>query len=672
MLRFRSSLAAFLGVATLLLLAAAAGAQDKGTLKPVRIKDLSYGEVLFYFYQDDYFDSLTRLLAAEDWNRIPHHSADAELLRGGLYLSLGNHNEAGAIFERLLKGQVSPGVRNRAWYYLAKVWYQRGYYDKAEATLRRIIGSLPEQMDADRRMLMANILLREGRYDDAIAELNGWRGPPDWTAYAQFNLGVALVRKGRLADAAHWLDGVGTLETDNEELKSLKDKANLALGFAYIQADQPAVAKPYLERVRLDGPQSTKALLGVGWADAAQGDYRGALVPWMELHGRNLLDSAVQEAYLAVPYAFGKLGANKQAADNYTTAIQSYDAEVGRLDESIQAIREGRMLNAIVERESTGRLGWFWQLRTLPDAPESRYLYHLLATNEFQEGLKNYRDLHFLDHVLGDWDSSMVAFDDMLDTRRTAFDKRLPEVDASLAKFDLERLEGSRVDLESRLATIDSTGDFVGLGTAHEQQQWRKVAQIEEALASAPQDEATDAMREKARLMKGVLLWQLSDAYKARLWAERRGLHDLDAALKEAQKRWVLVERARKEFPGRTAEFAARVDAMKLRIAALQTRLGAMSERQGQYLQYVAVAELAQQQERLATYRIQARYELATILDRAANPPPPTPPAGQAVPTEPPAETPPEPASEQPTPEPSQPAATGSPQGEEPVEEPKP
>jgi hypothetical protein len=654
--RLRSILAAS-ACCGVLCVAATALAQDKGTLKPVRIRDLSYGEVLFYFYQDDYFTALTRLLAAEDLKRLPHHEADAELLRGGLYLSLGNHNEAGAIFERLLKDQVSPGVRNRAWYYLAKIWYQRGYYDKAEATLRRIIGSLPGEMDADRRMLMAQILLREERYDDAIAELNGWLGPADWTAYAEFNLGVALVRKGRLSDAVHWLDAVGTMETDSEELKSLKDKANLALGFAYLQADQPAQAKPYLERVRLDGPHSNKALLGVGWADAAEGDYRAALVPWTELHGRNLLDAAVQEAYLAVPYAFGKLNANKQAADNYTTAIGSYDAEVARLDESIQAIRAGRMLDAIVERETTGRLGWFWQLRTLPDAPESRYLYHLLATNDFQEGLKNYRDLKFLGRVLGEWDASTVAFDDMIDTRRAAFEKRLPEVDASLARFDLDRLENTRVDLASRLGTIESTSDFVGLATSHEQELWRKISRVDDALTAAPQDDASDEMREKARLIKGVLLWQLSEAYKARLWGERRSLRELDAALKEAQKRWVLVERARKESPARTVEFAARVDAMKLRIAALQTRLTAMAERQNRYLQYVAVAELAQQEERLATYRIQARYELATILDRAANPEAaPAPAPGVAAPTE--AAPAPSTEPEQPAPEPSE--ATGT------------
>ncbi len=44
-------------------------------------------------------------------------------------------------------------------------------------------------------MLLAQLMLRQGRYDDAIAALRSWHGAPDWTAYAQFNLGVALVRK---------------------------------------------------------------------------------------------------------------------------------------------------------------------------------------------------------------------------------------------------------------------------------------------------------------------------------------------------------------------------------------------------------------------------------------------------------------------------------------------
>ena len=64
-----------------------------------------------------------------------------------------------------------------------------------------------------------------------VAALSAWHGPPDWTAYAEFNLGVALVRKGRLPDAIPHLDQVGRMETSSEELLALRDKANLALGF---------------------------------------------------------------------------------------------------------------------------------------------------------------------------------------------------------------------------------------------------------------------------------------------------------------------------------------------------------------------------------------------------------------------------------------------------------
>ena len=45
---------------------------DPNGLAPHTVQDLAYGDVLFYFYQDDYFDSITRLLAARQLDRIPH------------------------------------------------------------------------------------------------------------------------------------------------------------------------------------------------------------------------------------------------------------------------------------------------------------------------------------------------------------------------------------------------------------------------------------------------------------------------------------------------------------------------------------------------------------------------------------------------------------------------
>ena len=606
-------------LAGLLAGSALAAEEPKGTLAPTTVKDLYYGDVLFYFYQDDYFNALTRLRAAQEKHRMAHHADEAELLLGGLYLSYGEHLEAGAIFDRLLKADAPLSVRNRAWFYLGKVWYQRGYWAQAENALRKVEGELPAQLEAEKRNLLAQVLIQQGRYDDAIALLNGWRGPPDWTAFAQFNLGVALVRKGRLADAATMLDAVGRMEAPNEELAALRDKANLALGYAYLQAGQAAEAKPILQRVRLEGPQSNKALLGVGWADSATEQYRAALVPWMELHGRNLLDAAVQESYLAVPFAFAKLNANAQAAEYYTTAIRSYADESARIDESIAAIKDGQLLDTLVKHDAQGRYGWFWQLENLPDAPESRYLYHLLAGHEFQEGLKNYRDLDYMQRNLAEWDRSLAAFGDMLDTRRTAYNQRLPKIDASLASMDPRAIASTRVELESRLNAAERAGDFAALGTAQEQQMWGTIHEIEDALAAQPDDPSLDETRDKVRLLKGVLYWQMNESFKARTWTTRRSLKELDAALKQMEKRWLLVQQARKNMPNDTEAFAHRVAQLRPRIEALGTRLAAAGRAQGEYLAGIAVDELEAQKQRLTSYQVQARFALASIYDRSAD-----------------------------------------------------
>ena len=622
MLRMRYTLLPIFLGGLLLALPPAAGAAkyvkpDPNGLPPHEIKDLHYGDVLFYFYQDDYFDSITRLLAAQQLDRLPHTEGEAQLLLGGLYLSLGEHVEAGKIFEALLAGKTSEAVRNKAWFYLGKVWYQRGYLEESERALRQVSDKIQPRINAERYMLLAQLMLREGRYDDAIKALSSWRGAPDWTAYAQFNLGVALVRKGRVPEAIGYLNRVGRMETADEELLSLRDKANLALGFALLQAKRPTEAKPILERVRLEGPYSSMALLGVGWADSSVGEFKRALVPWLALRKRNLLDSAVQESYLTVPYAFNQLGASGQAAEYYNSAIESYDAELKRIDDSIEQIRNGDLLDRLLNDDKKDTLTWYWQLKTLPNAPESRYLYQLLATNEFQEGLKNYRELNFMSHNLDDWRGDLAAYNDMLDTRQQAYNERVPKADAVMAATDLDALTQRRVDFESRINEIEKSSDVAALGTPEEQKTWARLKRIEDYLALHPDDPDLTEMREKLRLMKGVMYWRLSESFKARLWNERRSVKELEASLIETQRRALLVKQARAAVPSDTGDFAARVAAVRDRMDQLKQRLAALTEKQNRYLQSIAIEELGRQKQRIETYQIQARFELAAIYDKA-------------------------------------------------------
>ncbi len=598
---------------------AAAAHRDPGALPAIRIRDLSYGDVLFYYFQgpDRDLEALTRLSAYEHWNLVPHHEADAQLLLGGLYLDLGLHNEAGARFEKLLTPDVPLGVRNRAWFYLAEVWYARGYLDKAEQALGQVKGRLPVELESEKEHLLSNALIDQGRYDDAVQLLERWRGPPDWMAYARYNLGIALVREHRLSEADRSLSAVGTLVTHDPELIALRDRANLALGYAYLQANQPAGARPALERVRLAGPSANQALLGMGWADAALGDYRGALVPWLELRRRSLMDSAVQESYLAVPYAYGKLGADGEAAENYESALESYTSENRALDAAIARVRSGKLLEPLLAQQDGAQYGWFWQLKNLPNAPESRYLYAILAGHDFQEGLKNYRDLGYMQRTLGQWAQSMDAFADMIDARQRAYAERLPRVDQLLASRAAERLQRRRNELQSRLEVIEREHDVAALGSPDERGHWARVLQIESALAAAPHDAANDALRDRLRVVKGVLYFEMDQAFKARVWQQQRTIRDLDLALSEAQERWIRVERARNSVPTNTGEFAARVAALRERIGSLETRLADMRQKQGRYLAQLADSQLEAQKQRLDAYQVQARFELASMYDRA-------------------------------------------------------
>ncbi len=582
------------------------------------VQDPQYGEVLFYFYQEDYFPAIVRLLAAKQQQQLDDHAEDAELLLGGLYLSYGHHLEAAAIFERMLADNVSTEIRDRTWFFLAKIWYQRGYLDKSLHALSLVEGELPDNLQREALMLQAQVLIDGGNYDGAISLLQDWKGRTEWASYAKFNVGVALVRSGRVAEAQALLDDLGSLNPFNDELTALRDKANLALGYALLQDGQPAAAKLPLQRVRLEGPFSNKALLGVGWADAEMENYRRALVPWMELRGRDLLDSAVQESMLAIPYGLAKLESISQAADHYLNAIEAFYEEINRLDRTIAHIESGEMFDEFLLTDPLDSTGWYWQLQELPEGPEARYLFHLLATHEFQEGLKNFRDLTYLGKNLEDWQGSIDVYGNMLETRKQAYDERLPRVEGALARADLDGMVDQKLEFDSTLNNIEDSHDWLALATPSEFEMWGEIAGLESTPALRADIPEAEEVREKIQLLKGVLQWQLERDFKDRLWRIRRNLNDAGESLVATQRSRRQIDETMRNEPLRFAQLSERVYGLGPRIDGMKTRVdGALAE-QRNFLQEIAVGELQAQKQRLDIYTVQARFALAAIYDVAA------------------------------------------------------
>ncbi len=585
---------------------------------PIVVEDPHYGEVLFYFYQEDYFPAIVRLLAAKEQQQLEEHGEESELLLGGMYLSYGHHLEAAEIFERLLADNVDQDIRDRTWFFLAKIWYQRGYLDKSRQALSYIEGELPKNLQREALMLHAQILIDAGEYDAAVAKLENWKGKTEWASYAKFNIGVALVRSGRVEEAARLLDDLGNLNPFNNELMSLRDKANLALGYALLQDGQPVAAKAPLQRVRLEGPFSNKALLGVGWADAEMDNYQRALVPWMELRSRDLLDSAVQESMLAIPYAMAKLDSISQAADHYLNAIEAFYEETNRLDRTIGHIESGAFFDGFLRDDPLDSTGWYWRLEQLPEGPEARYLFHLLATHEFQEGLKNYRDLNYLYRNLDTWQQSVDVYANMLETRKQAYAERLPRIEDALERADLDEMVSRKLEYDSTLNNIEQSGDWLALATRSEFEMWGEITGLERTPALAADIPEAREVRDKIALLKGVLQWELERQFSDRLWRIRRNLRQAGEALVDAQRSRRQIDETMRSEPLYFEELATRVYGLSPRIELMKMRVGDAMAKQRAFLQSIAVGELQAQKQRLDIYTVQARFALAAIYDIAA------------------------------------------------------
>jgi Tetratricopeptide repeat len=589
-------------------------AADK--FRPV-LEDPHFGDSVFHFYQEHYFSSVTSLMVSQHFNRIAKHADEAEVLRGGLLLSYGLHREAGAIFARLIENNAPPAVQDRAWFYLAKIRYQRGLLAEASEALTRIGAHLPPDLKEEHVLLHANVLMARQAYREAAKMLAGLPKEHSAGPYVRYNLGVALIKTGEIEDGIAMLEFVGRGKAADEEARSLRDRANLALGMAALREQRPDLAKTALERVRLNGMLANKALLGFGWAEAEQKNPRRALVAWSELAARDASDAAVLEAKLAVPYAYTELGAYRQSLEGFEAALDTFDTENKALDESIAAIRSGALLRGLLDANPGEEMGWFWNIRMLPDMPHSAHLAQVLAGHEFQEAFKNYRDLTFLANNLQSWLDKLVAFEDMLANRRKAYAERLPQIRAAASESGLGQLQRRRDALADELARAEYESNAAAFADSKQLEMLERMGSVREILARGAGDPQLVEAAEQLRRVAGALTWQLAQDYSARLWDVQKALKEVDTGLAGAREREAALRRAQIEEPVRFDRFGQRIVELAARIRALIPRVAALKSEQQGHVQELAVAELVLQKEHLAEYVIQARFAVAQLHDRA-------------------------------------------------------
>lgn len=581
------------------------------------VQDLRYGVVLYDFYQDDYFQALTELLLGEQKQDMPHHAEFAQLLRGGISLSYGMDEQARSIFDQLLEQHPKAAVRDRAWFYLGKNFYERSDNDSALSMLDRSGDQLPATFIDERNYLRANIALQRGDLDSAAVLQKTMSDDDDtsnpWLPYLLFNRGAHLAGAGSWQQAAQDFIAAAAQPTPDEEHKALRDRALVAAGYAYLGANNSQQALTAFRRVRLNGPFADKALLGYGWAALQLQDYPLALQPWQTLHQRSLLLPAVQESLLAVPYAYEKLGAQARALEEYESAETLFVQEIARIDAAQTQLQTVSLLNLWLDPKNAD--SWLSRHQELPVTPQLPYLEHLLALNSIQDALKDMRDLAVLDRYLSDWQQRLVAVDTAQALQYQRRQIILQDRPNQQLANQYEQLQQQRAAIADALKQADASGDGGALLNAQEiatTKRLQRVRQRIDNLRAQGQDVA--AAEQLYQRYRGVLLWQVQDNYAIRRRELNKQLTEVEQQLAAMQQQKMrvdnLVERARQPEQGE------RIRALAKRLEDSINAIHNAQQQGDKVLRERASAELQQQRARLVTYLARTRLAKARLYDK--------------------------------------------------------
>ncbi|HLY52825.1 MAG TPA: tetratricopeptide repeat protein [Steroidobacteraceae bacterium] len=590
------------------------------------LRDLYFGEALYQAYQGQYFDALERLDAELAQHRrvdepeldsLQFYIRQADFSVGDFELRYRMHLRAGRAIKAVLDADVEQPVKNEAAYRLARIEFQKDQPEDALNALERIHGTIPNGIKDEIEFLRANVYLALGRPADAVEVLRRLQGAEDLKGFAAYNLGIALLQAGRTQEALRQLDKAGQIDSRAAPTAAIRDKSNMVLGSIMLQSTDYAHAQQAFDRVRLEGPFSNRALLSTGWAEASAHDYTRALVPWGTLIGRDPTDPAVQEAKLALPFAYSKLEVYGRAALLYGQALDSFGRELEKVDASIKSIRAGNFLKALVREEIRQDNLWVVRLRTLPDTPETFYLTDLMAANDFQTALHNYLDLEDLHRRLLSWQGGFDAFEDLIGKRRANYAPLLPQVDARFRELDSRmrvRVE-QRDQLQKRLRDQLTAPRPALLATRDERLTLERLRRIDEALRHASGDNA--ALRRRLERLQGVLTWRLNTQYPERLTQAYKHLKELNADVQTLQERYTAFVRARQAAVHSYAGYDRSIGHLRTRVSDALERVDALLARQGHVIEAVAIEELSARRDRLEAYQIQARYAVADSYDRA-------------------------------------------------------
>ncbi len=405
--------------------------------------DLEYGTVLFQFYQQDYFHGLIEQEYAFAINNAYAKNHRGQLLKGGMSLSYGMADAAQGIFDQLLESNTSEEVRNRAWYYLAKLYHASSQPEKSYAALENIHGNIPNDLHLDYHYL-ATLVRNDGEHLDVMQRaVDQIPTTTPQYPYLVFNLGVSFLQGGDQDSAISNLNAVVNYADNSEELQVLADRARHGLAQLAIKDQRLFDAWGHLQNIRTTGLYSNRALLAYAWAAIGQKQYEAALPALQLLSERSITLPEVQECKVLLGHLYEQQGSMTRALKSHLNAEKEFQRGIEKVAEARRIIDMRDVprefianLDAIVDDTD-----WLGAQPSVDYTKLTPFLVDLMASNAFHQVLGELAELYAIRDNLNYWANQSDQHTLILDN-----------ADEKIFDDDMKTLIGESRELHARLS----------------------------------------------------------------------------------------------------------------------------------------------------------------------------------------------------------------------------
>ena len=543
--------------------------------------ELTYGNVLYHYYQDDYPAALLTVMVAEAQGRRGEDSVRFELAKGSFAFSDGMYELARRTFASVDPAELTDIDRMRLAFHLAREYHRRGEYQSMAAELEKVqlkdnwLGR--SRFHPEVEFMRAEGAMAAGNLAEAESLLARLEEDDPLLAYGRYNLGIAYREAGDLAGSRRVFEKLAATKIrtrgrkkSSPETVDLVQRAKLAISFVAREQQATADAAAVLGSLPRDGRYRDVALASYAALAMDNEDYELAARIWLTLQNQDYWTSSTAQARLGFPMSLEKLASREMALARYREAERSFEARLALLGDLSARAEDPQWVNNLLrvfsapqrddERMAEMVERWRQQLG------HTDWL-EWLAADDTHQVLMEWRELLDMRDWLAQLPPRLAAYQEVAAERRRrgAEARRLLEDEALLANRDalaaeiivraeiLARLE--RAPAERRMEWMDM------LAKPEERELLEELNGMRRLVTDHLSERERGRWLARIDRLEGIVFWQIADERAGRIRELKKQQDGNLSLLADVDARIERVTNAEAEFAaGVEADFMAFTD----------------------------------------------------------------------------------------------------------------